>query len=79
MINKFLLIKKVLINDLKNQQNTNKYWIDSIIRANKYKENFERYAYIEQTINQISFNDISLLTKKYFDQEYFDTIQLIKE
>ena len=68
-----------MINDLKNQQNTNKYWIDSIIRANKYKENFERYAYIEQIINQISFNDISLLAKKYFDQEYFDTIQLIKE
>ena len=75
----FVNQKKVLINDLKNQQNTNKYWIDSIIRANKYKENFERYAYIEQIINQISFNDISLLAKKYFDQEYFDTIQLIKE
>ncbi|MDC3162512.1 insulinase family protein, partial [Candidatus Pelagibacter sp.] len=47
----FVNQKKVLINDLKNQQNTNKYWMDSIIRADKYNENFERYAYIEQIIN----------------------------
>ena len=75
----FVNQKKVLINDLKNQQNTNKYWMDSIIRADKYNENFERYAYIEQIINQISLNDISLLAKKYFDENYFNSIQLIKE
>ena len=75
----FVNQKKVLINDLKNQQNTNKYWMDSIIRADKYNENFERYTYIEQIINQISLNDISLLAKKYFDENYFNSIQLIKE
>ena len=75
----FINQKKALINELKKEQNTNKYWIDSLIRADKYKENFERYAYIEQIINQISLNDISLLAKKYFDQEYFNSIQLIKE
>ncbi len=44
-----------------------------------YNENIERYAYIEQIINQISLNDISLLAKKYFDENYFNSIQLIKE
>ena len=65
--------------ELRNLQSTNKYWINSLIRADKYKENFERYAYIEQIINQISLNDISLLAKKYFDENYFNSIQLIKE
>ena len=32
-----------------------------------------------QIINQISLNDISLLAKKYFDENYFNSIQLIKE
>ena len=43
----FVNQKKALINELKKEQNTNKYWIDSLIRADKYKENFERHAYIE--------------------------------
>ena len=30
-------------------------------------------------INQISLNEISLLAKKYFDENYFNSIQLIKE
>ena len=75
----FINQKKALINELRNVQNTNKYWINSLIRADKYNENFERYAYIEQIINQISLNEISLLAKKYFDENYFNSIQLIKE
>ena len=75
----FINQKKALINELRNVQNTNKYWINSLIRADKYNENIERYAYIEQIINQISLNDISLLAKKYFDEKYFNSIQLIKE
>ena len=75
----FINQKKALVNELRNVQNTNKYWINSLIRADKYNENFERYAYIEQIINQISLNEISLLAKKYFDENYFNSIQLIKE
>ena len=69
----FINQKKALVNELRNVQSTNKYWINSLIRADKYNENFERYAYIEQIINQISLYDISLLAKKYFDENYFPT------
>ena len=74
----FINQKKALINELKKEQNTNKYWIDSLIRADKYKENFERYAYIEQIINQISLNDISSLAKNTLIKSILIQ-QLIKE
>ena len=53
----FINQKKALINELRNVQNTNKYWINSLIRADKYKENFERYAYIA-----VSYTHLTLPT-----------------
>ena len=50
-----------------------------IVKANKYNESIERIFYIDKVINQITFTDIKKLAKKYFDDTYFETLQLLEE
>ena len=71
--------KKSLLNDYEEQIKTNSFWINSIVKANKYNESIERIFYIDKVINQITFADIKKLAKKYFDDTYFETLQLLEE
>ena len=71
--------KKSLLNDYEEQIKTNSFWINSIVKANKYNESIERIFYIDKVINQITFTDIKKLAKKYFDDTYFETLQLLEE
>ena len=71
--------KKSLLNDYEEQIKTNSFWINSIVKANKYNESIERIFYINKVVNQITFTDIKKLAKKYFDDTYFETLQLLEE
>ena len=71
--------KKSLLNDYEEQIKTNYFWIKSIVNANKYNESIERIFYLDKVIKQITFTDIKKLAKKYFDDTYFETLQLLDE
>ena len=65
--------------DYEEQIKTNYFWINSIVNANKYNESIERIFYLDKVINQITFTEIKKLAKKYFDDTYFETLQLLEE
>ncbi|MBD1155629.1 insulinase family protein [Pelagibacterales bacterium SAG-MED16] len=71
--------KKSLLNDYEEQIKSNYFWINSIVNANKYNESIERIFYLDKVINQITFTEIKKLAKKYFDDTYFETLQLLEE
>ena len=71
--------KLSLIKDYEESLNRNYFWINTIIRSERSNENIERIVFYKQIINQITLNDIAKLAKKYFDENYFNSIQLIKE
>ena len=75
----FINQKKSLIKDYEESLNSNIFWLGAIMKAEKYNESFERINFYEQIINQITLNDISKLAKRYFDENYFETTQLIKQ
>ena len=75
----FINQKKSLIKDFEESLNSNIFWLGAIMKAEKYNESFERINFYEQIINQITLNDISKLAKRYFDENYFETTQLIKQ
>ena len=68
-----------LIKDFEENINSNYFWLQSIIKSEKNKENFERVTFYKQIINQITLNDISRLAKKYFDEEYIESVELLSE
>ena len=68
-----------MIKDYEESLNSNIFWLNAIIKAEKYNESFERVNFYEQIINQITLNEISKLAKRYFDENYFETIQLIEK
>ena len=74
----FINQKKSLIKDYEESLNSNIFWLNAIIKAEKYNESFERVNFYEQIINQITLNEISKLAKRYFDENYFETTQLIE-
>ena len=53
--------------------------VEIYLVTEKGNESFERVNFYEQIINQITLNDISKLAKRYFDENYFETTQLIKQ
>ena len=67
------------IKDYEESLNSNIFWLGAIMKAEKYNESFERINFYEQIINQITLNEISKLAKRYFDENYFETTQLIKQ
>ena len=71
--------KLSLIKDYEESLNRNYHWINAIIRSERSNENIERVNFYKQIINQITINDIAKLARKYFDEKYFETIELIKE
>ena len=75
----FINQKKSLIKDYEESLNSNIFWLNAIIKAEKYNESFERVNFYEQIINQITLNEISKLAKRYFDENYFETTQLIEQ
>ena len=75
----FINQKKSLIKDYEESLNSNIFWLGAIMKAKKYNESFERINFYEQIINQITLNEISKLAKRYFDENYFETTQLIKQ
>ena len=75
----FINQKKSLIKDYEESLNSNIFWLGAIMKAEKYNESFERINFYEQIINQITLNEISKLAKRYFDENYFETTQLIKQ
>ena len=52
--------------------------VEIYLVTEKGNESFERVNFYEQIINQITLNEISKLAKRYFDENYFETTQLIE-
>jgi len=71
--------KLSLIKDYEESLNRNYFWINTIIRSERSNENIERVNFYKQIINQTTINDIAKLARKYFDEKYFETVELIKE
>ena len=58
---------------------TNDFWINTIESAEKNKQNIEQVVNVNTMIDSITLNEISNLAKKYFDDIYLETLELIAE
>ena len=71
--------KIALKNNYKSRMETNGFWLDAIEKAEKHKQNIEQVVNVNTMIDSITLNEISNLAKKYFDDIYLETLELIAE
>ena len=71
--------KIALKNNYKSRMETNGFWLDAIEKAEKHKQNIEQVVNVNSMIDSITLNEISILAKKYFDDTYLETLELIAE
>ena len=71
--------KLTLKNENNAAQNTNAFWLNSILNAIKFDLNIEQLTYLNTMVDSITLNEIALLAKQYFDDKYFEDVSFISE
>ena len=71
--------KLTLKNENNAAQNTNAFWLNSILNAIKFDLNIEQLTYLNTIVDSITLNEIALLGKQYFDDKYFEDVSFVSE